>query len=813
MINKKYYQIIISIVIVFAIKFMFSYLPSFGYDMGSWLGWAGRLAETGFSKFYSEADWTQYTPGYLYYLWFIGKANLINEFAIKVPVIFADIGVGVLIWSLINKAKGIGKGASKIALGAFFLYTLNPVVIFDGSVWGQIDGLLTLFLFLSAYFLIEKKSFILSVFFWTLAFLIKPQSIAVLPILFASIFIKRIKFIEVLKAGLLGGVTLFLLSYPFFPNNPIFGLPDWILKMSAFYSYTSVFAYNIWSWVGFWQPDNTLFLGLALSTWGTIFLISSIVFALYMFRNKLDNKANYYLLFAVLSLSFFMFPTKVHERYLFPVFAFLITAVGLSKSKKLLATFIVITIGSFLNLYYPYAYYNKNFLFSQFLYDISETTAKLIGLMFLISYFVMIFWEKIPKIQLPKIFELTPTSLVKLPKVKITKKIERLILISILVFAFASRTFSLGNPKVEYFDEVYHAFTAKVILHNDPKAWEWWNTPPEGFAYEWTHPPMAKLGMFLGMEIFGENSFGYRIPGALLGVGSVFLVYLLAKKLLDDEATALLSAFVFSLDGLTLVMSRIGMNDTYLLFFSLASLYYFLSGKNLFSALFFGFALSSKWSAIWMIPILGIIWLRRKDKFKFSLLWFFILPPAIYMLSYSPMFLSGHDLVVWWEMQKQMWWYHTGLKASHAYSSQWWSWPLLIRPIYLYTSDEVGGMVSRIYAMGNPLIFWFGLASIMLSGIYSLVEKNKNLGLIVFSYLIFFVPWAASPRIMFFYHYLPSLPFLAIATGYTLRRSPSLIKVFSVFGLLLFIYFFPHWAGLNVPVWLDTSYYWVGSWR
>ena len=177
------------------------------------------------------------------------------------------------------------------------------------------------------------------------------------------------------------------------------------------------------------------------------------------------------------------------------------------------------------------------------------------------------------------------------------------------------------------------------------------------------------------------------------------------------------------------------------------------------------------------------------------------------------MFLTGHDLSTWWGMQKQMWWYHTGLRATHPYQSMWWSWPLLLRPIYLYTSDEIGGMVSRIYAFGNPVVFWFGFASVLTSAYYAFKERNKNLALVVFSYFIFFAPWALSPRIMFLYHYLPSIPFLAIATGYVLRRNPKLVYWIFGIGLLVFIYFYPHYAGLNIPISLDTSYYWLDSWR
>ena len=76
--------------------------------------------------------------------------------------------------------------------------------------------------------------------------------------------------------------------------------------------------------------------------------------------------------------------------------------------------------------------------------------------------------------------------------------------------------------------------------------------------------------MVIGMLAFGENAFGWRIVQAILGTASVFLVYLLARTIFNDKLIGLLSAIVFSLDGLALVMSRIGMNDSYLLFFSLS---------------------------------------------------------------------------------------------------------------------------------------------------------------------------------------------------------------------------------------------------
>jgi len=257
-----------------------------------------------------------------------------------------------------------------------------------------------------------------------------------------------------------------------------------------------------------------------------------------------------------------------------------------------------------------------------------------------------------------------------------------------------------------------------------------------------------------------------------------------------------------------------GMNDIYVLFFMLLSVYLFLREKDSLSAISLGLAMASKWSAIWAIPIIFVLWLKRKNKYKVStFVWFALLPFAFYLLTYLPMFITGHDLGTWWGMQKQMWWYHTRLKATHPYTSTWWEWPFLVRPIYLYTSGYAKGVVANIYAMGNPAVFWGGLAAVVWGIYYAYINKIKSLGMVIFSYLVFFVPWALSPRIMFLYHYLPSIPFLAIAMGFFLKKTPKAIIPFFLVAGVLFIYFFPHWTGMMIPQSLDSSYYWFPSWR
>ena len=784
-------------------RILLGFFGTLKLDQGTFIGWSSSLVNNGFSNFYK--GWSDYLPGYLYILWILGKIKGIipDVLLYKLPAIIADLGTGFLIYKIVGGYKN-----NKWGLIASSLYIFNPAVLVNSTLWGQIDSVTSLLSILAIYFV--STNLFLSGFFLAFGTLIKPQVAFIAPVLLLMMIKNKWKIKKILSYILLS-LAVFVLGFvPFADGENIFGF---ILKRLAVssgqYPYTSINAFNFWGIFGFWDKEPGAFPLMIIGVIITLIILGFVLFKVW------KKKGWEYLLMIVTFLSSFLFLTRMHERHLLPVFAPLIISVSLIPD--LLIVYIGLSLTYLANIYYSYMWITYDFK-TVFLHS-------LIVLFIFLNLFLLgfTFWslfekkgfetiQKIKEIFLN--FKKRPKNIApfNFSETKLSKKFLNLFLASVLVFAFVTRIFELGSPKNEYFDEVYHAFTAREILNGNKMAWEWWNTPPEGFAYEWTHPPLAKLGMVLGMKIFGENAFGWRIVQAILGTGAVFLIYLISKELFKDRLLAILASVVFSLDGLALVMSRIGMNDTYMLFFMLLSLYLFIKEKDFFSSIGFGLALTSKWSVIWIIPIFFILWLRRKNKFKPSVLWFLLLPFIIYLLTYLPMFLTGHGIDIWWGMQKQMWWYHTRLRATHPYTSSWWSWSFLLRPIYLYTSNEVNGMVSRIYAMGNPFVFWFGLISVATSFVYSFIDKNKRLALIIFSYLIFFVPWAASPRIMFLYHYLPSIPFMCIAIAYVLRRNPKLIFPLLVISFSLFVYFYPHWAGLNIPLWLDKSYYWFSSW-
>ena len=397
------------------------------------------------------------------------------------------------------------------------------------------------------------------------------------------------------------------------------------------------------------------------------------------------------------------------------------------------------------------------------------------------------------------------------------------ILIAILLFALLTRFYNLNYPTVYVFDEVYHAFTAKEFSQNHKEAWEWWTTPPPGVAYEWTHPPLAKEIMALSMLMFNtQESWAWRLPGVILGIISIYLIYLISKLLFKSELIALTASFIYSLDGLNFVQSRTGMNDIYLITFVLVSLYLLLKKKFLFSSIFLGLALSSKWTAIYFFGIeLAILFIQGNFLKTF---YFLLVPPIIYISSYIPFFLLGHDIETFKGLQLQMWWYHTNLKATHDYYSAWWSWPLNLKPVWYFVDYQKDGKISNIFASGNPLLFWVGIGAIIVT-LFDLLQifykhtktvlksffKHENpfiwksIFILLISYLGFWLPWSLSPRIMFLYHYSPSVPFLSIILSYQLaplyedKKMRILFFSFLITFLLSFIFIYPILTGIPLP--------------
>lgn len=429
----------------------------------------------------------------------------------------------------------------------------------------------------------------------------------------------------------------------------------------------------------------------------------------------------------------------------------------------------------------------------------------------------------------------------------------RFILVLILAWAFFTRIYRLEQPTTYVFDEVYHGVTSKLIARNDERAYEWWNPPVEpNTAVDWLHPPYAKYTQAASILLFGENSFGWRISSVFFGVLVIVAIFKLADVAFGSKPLALTAALIGSLDGLLLVQSRIAMNDIHVTFFILLTVIAYLiywkrdhsSQWLLATGICAGLAVGTKWSGAYILGLVGLVegltsvarWWKeaRAKKLHASqilvhlLLMLFtlvLLPIALYLASYTHMYFQGKGWQHLYELHQQIWWYQTNLTATHAYQSRPWQWFLNLRPVWYHVDYSHLNKSANIYAFGNPAVLWGGVLAVvatMASLVLQLWQRKKvswSLFMILASYLIVWVPWQFSPRIMFFYHYTPAVPFLAILLAYWLRAMWHHKLYLVVIGVLLsmcvtFGLWYPNWTDLPVPTsFANQLYFAIDSWK
>lgn len=403
------------------------------------------------------------------------------------------------------------------------------------------------------------------------------------------------------------------------------------------------------------------------------------------------------------------------------------------------------------------------------------------------------------------------------------------------MFTFALRLFRLGIPDAYIFDEVYHVPAIRAISQGNIDAYDPFAKAPEpNTAYDWLHPPLAKLIQAASVRWFGDNSFAWRFSSAVFGTISVAALYFLALTLFNSQPLALLAAAIFSFDNLQLTMSRIAMNDIFVttwIIFSLTFFYRYIQGRSfahakvrpywnlLLTGLFTGLALATKHSAILLYPIFIIFLIYQLYHFKqrsrqimIYVSFLVILPITIYFLSYSQLFLLGGHLKNFIDLHKQIFYYQTHLTATHGYQSAAWQWPLLIRPVWFYV-NYLKDAVANIYNLGNPAIFWGGLLAVFLKG-PSLLCKAGPYRYLIISYFALFFPFIFSPRIMFLHHYLPALPFLCLILAKAVSGLPVRnIKFIIVIIFITFIFFYPLNTTIPLPSNLVKYWFWLPTWK
>lgn len=236
-------------------------------------------------------------------------------------------GTGLLGFILVKFSKR--HNADNLLLVAFicFFTLLNPAIIFNASIWGQVDVLLILLLVVSFTSLFEGKPYLACLYF-AVGCLTKLQFcyFAIPFVIVLFLLFPLAKALKALLACLVIGVTAWL---PFILASENIMLPfDVYLGGSGKYQYLNLQALNLYGiWTIFGADSSAKILGLmnGNSINLLVLLIATLLFSFLAFKSKKEPQRIFLALGALINV-IFIFSTQQHERYQIPIIGFLILA-------------------------------------------------------------------------------------------------------------------------------------------------------------------------------------------------------------------------------------------------------------------------------------------------------------------------------------------------------------------------------------------------------------------------------------------------------------------------------------------------------
>jgi Gpi18-like mannosyltransferase len=348
---------------VFSLVFLalfFLSIPHYSGDVWNHLVWGKSIADYGTFGFYSRTFKDIAFPNYppfammlfaasykiyqiIYQLaWYLNQnlgffpsnfiyflqSNNVQIAFLKIPTITASILISYILFKVAPKILDNTAFKKNLLLAALFI--LNPAIFYLSVVWGQIDLIPILFLFLSSYFIFSKNLFLISV-FASLALLTKQTII----IFWFIQIIFMLKILGVKKTFISAGITfaiIYLFYIPFLGINPLEMINLYQANFTYVAELSQVNSINLWGFLYDLQPvsDHKLFMSFSYNFIGKALFIGALIpVLLALFTSKIERfkkDSQIYVLvyvFFITTILYFLLLTRMHERYLIPAVVFI----------------------------------------------------------------------------------------------------------------------------------------------------------------------------------------------------------------------------------------------------------------------------------------------------------------------------------------------------------------------------------------------------------------------------------------------------------------------------------------------------------
>jgi dolichyl-phosphate-mannose--protein O-mannosyl transferase len=377
--------------------------------------------------------------------------------------------------------------------------------------------------------------------------------------------------------------------------------------------------------------------------------------------------------------------------------------------------------------------------------------------------------------------------------------------------------FGVSAPGALVFDEVHYVPAAKDLI-----------TLAQARNLE--HPPLAKLVMGAawlvftkGLHLVGEPAI-FRLASIAFGLLALASIRAWMLELDFSEESAQAATWLTGFNFLWFVQSRTAMLDIFYVAFALWGLLFVCAREGRRTRYWWGWALlglatASKWATAPFL-LLAVLLARRSWR---SRLYGLVLAGAVYAVTFVPVLLAGHRaltplslLRVHLDMLDAL----GRVPGAHPYSSSWWQWPTLARPIWYALETTASGQQS-VWASGNPALYWVSVP-LFFAVVWAAARRKDRAA--TFLALLYWVPllfWALAPRrLQLYYYYLaPSLmagPILVWAFERLSARFQKLrgwmLGGFVVVCGAFFFYFLPLMDGRSLPPGRYASYMWLRGW-
>jgi len=292
-------------------------------------------------------------------------------YLLKLPAIFADIGIAYISYLFLNKIRVKNQVTNKL-ITLFILF--NPAYFYNSAYWGQTDSIPLFFLLTSFFLLIYRGKILTSTVLFTLGILSKQTVVIFIP-LYLIILYRLISLKTLVKIFLVSLLVFWLFFLPFFRQGNLLTYPftTYLNKilLSPGIPFTSNHAFNIWYLLTgsrLTLASSKFILNISHTMWGylvTGFLSLLILFKLFRHSGEQSESRIVVvknILYAgfLIPLASFLFLTKMHERHLILALPFLLLLTY--NNKFLLVSYLFLSLFNFLNMYHNWWFPNIQIL-------------------------------------------------------------------------------------------------------------------------------------------------------------------------------------------------------------------------------------------------------------------------------------------------------------------------------------------------------------------------------------------------------------------------------------------------------------------